>query len=100
MVASSQTKQTRNSLNQTLLNLHLISVKQYTHFLLISFFALSLALTRYSPKERGARIAIFYMAQVFSGIIGGLVAAPLLSMHAAGLQGWRWLFIIEVCLLC
>jgi ACS family tartrate transporter-like MFS transporter len=30
----------------------------------------------YSKRERGARMAIFYMAQVFAGIVGGLVAAP------------------------
>jgi MFS family permease len=50
----------------------------------------------YSKSERGSRMAIFYMAQVFAGIVGGLVAAPVLSMKpAAGLEGWRWLFIVE-----
>ncbi|CAG8962346.1 hypothetical protein HYFRA_00005402 [Hymenoscyphus fraxineus] len=51
----------------------------------------------YKPAEIGKRFAIFYSAAVLSGAFGGLLAGGITGgMHNAhGIDGWRWLFIIE-----
>jgi hypothetical protein len=49
------------------------------------------------PAERlPLRIGFFYACGMFSGTISGLLAYAISFMNgAAGLAGWRWLFILE-----
>jgi MFS transporter, ACS family, tartrate transporter len=50
----------------------------------------------YTPRERSAKIAILYVAQVFAGILGGVLSYPLLKLEGVGgLHGWQWLFMTE-----
>lgn len=51
----------------------------------------------YTTAEIGKRFAIFYSAAVLSGAFGGLLAGGITGgLHNAhGIEGWRWLFIIE-----
>jgi ACS family tartrate transporter-like MFS transporter len=51
----------------------------------------------YAPRHRAGAIALFGLAIVIGGLIGGPASGIILdSMDGlAGLSGWRWLFIIE-----
>ncbi|CAG9993910.1 unnamed protein product [Clonostachys byssicola] len=51
----------------------------------------------YTQAEQARRFAIYWSAAVASGSFGGLLAGAITSRldGAAGLEGWRWLFIIE-----
>ncbi|RMZ73080.1 major facilitator superfamily transporter [Pyrenophora seminiperda CCB06] len=50
----------------------------------------------YRRQELALRIGIFYTAASLSGAFGGLLARGLNAIGpAGGLQGWRWIFIIE-----
>lgn len=50
----------------------------------------------YSPDSLPLRIAFFYACGMFSGTVSGLLAYAISFMNgAAGLAGWRWLFILE-----
>ncbi|OHE99685.1 major facilitator superfamily transporter [Colletotrichum orchidophilum] len=50
----------------------------------------------YTRGELALRIGIFYTAASLSGAFGGLLARGLSAIGpAAGLEGWRWIFIIE-----
>ena len=50
----------------------------------------------YRRQELALRIGIFYTAASLSGAFGGLLARGLNGIGpAGGLQGWRWIFIIE-----
>lgn len=41
------------------------------------------------------------MSAAIAGVVGGLIAAGFLKMDGvAGLEGWRWLYIIEVSAPC
>jgi MFS family permease len=52
--------------------------------------------TIYNREEQGKRIAVLYAASALSGAFGGLIAYGIQLMGAqAGLEAWRWLFIIE-----
>ena len=54
--------------------------------------------TFYLPQEQALRVSYLFVASALSGSFGGLFAYALLKMDGiAGLQGWRWLFIIEGC---
>lgn len=54
--------------------------------------------TFYQPEEQALRISYLFVSAALSGSFGGLFAFALLKMDGvAGLQGWRWLFIIEGC---
>ena len=54
--------------------------------------------TFYKPQEQALRISYLFVSSALSGSFGGLFAYALLKMDGvAGLQGWRWLFIIEGC---
>ena len=59
--------------------------------------ALAMTLTTfYTPKEQGVRFAYLYLSVGLSGAFGGLFAYGLLQLDGrAGLEGWRWLFIVE-----
>lgn len=50
----------------------------------------------YRRHECGLRMAIFFSAATAAGAFGGLLARGILEMRGvAGLEGWRWLFILE-----
>ncbi|CEJ80153.1 hypothetical protein VHEMI00356 [[Torrubiella] hemipterigena] len=54
--------------------------------------------TFYLPQEQALRVSYLFVAAALSGSFGGLFAYALLKMDGiAGIQGWRWLFIIEGC---
>lgn len=54
--------------------------------------------TFYRPQEQALRISYLFVSSALSGSFGGLFAYALLKMDGVGgLQGWRWLFIIEGC---
>ncbi|EXJ68578.1 uncharacterized protein A1O5_08372 [Cladophialophora psammophila CBS 110553] len=59
-----------------------------------ALFLLSIFYTR---KEIATRIAILYSANILSTAFSGLIAAAIFSTidGAHGVEGWRWLFIIE-----
>src|SRR5262249_26053146 len=46
-------------------------------------------------KERAKTIALFMLAVPVSNIIGSPLSGLLLKAHWFGLEGWRWLFIIQ-----
>ncbi|KAF2641774.1 MFS general substrate transporter [Massarina eburnea CBS 473.64] len=50
----------------------------------------------YRRTELALRIGIFYTAASLSGAFGGLLARGLNAIgHRGGLEGWRWIFIVE-----
>ncbi|KZL87242.1 major facilitator superfamily transporter [Colletotrichum incanum] len=50
----------------------------------------------YEPKDLSTRISYFYCASALSGAFSGLLAAAIAEMDGvAGLEGWRWIFILE-----
>jgi MFS family permease len=50
----------------------------------------------YRRNELAFRIGIFYTAASLSGAFGGLLARGLNAIgYKAGLEGWRWIFIVE-----
>ncbi|KAK3317730.1 major facilitator superfamily domain-containing protein [Cercophora scortea] len=50
----------------------------------------------YTRQEMALRIGIFYTANSLSGAFGGLLARGLSAIAPrGGLEGWRWIFIIE-----
>ncbi|KAI0202331.1 major facilitator superfamily domain-containing protein [Astrocystis sublimbata] len=50
----------------------------------------------YKPSERATRIAIFLCSATLAGAFGGAIAFGVGHINRAhGLEGWRWLFIIE-----
>lgn len=52
--------------------------------------------TIYPRHSQGKRVAVLYGATALSGAFGGLIAYGIQQMGTrAGLEAWRWLFIIE-----
>ncbi|KAJ5668877.1 hypothetical protein N7462_009947 [Penicillium macrosclerotiorum] len=50
----------------------------------------------YMPKDLALRISYFYCASALSGAFSGLLAAAIAQMDGVGgLEGWRWIFILE-----
>lgn len=51
----------------------------------------------YTRKEVATRIAVLYCAQILATGFSGLISAGIFSglSGARGLEGWRWLFLIE-----
>ncbi|KAL8282862.1 hypothetical protein RB600_006038 [Gaeumannomyces tritici] len=50
----------------------------------------------YMPRDLAQRIAWFYCTSSLSGAFSGLLAAAIARMHGVGgLEGWRWIFILE-----
>ncbi|SCU87740.1 LAME_0D11298g1_1 [Lachancea meyersii CBS 8951] len=50
----------------------------------------------YKPQEQAKRVALFFGFAALAGAFGGLIATGLTTVRSAGgLEGWRWLYIIE-----
>ncbi|KAG5355728.1 putative transporter [Yarrowia sp. B02] len=49
----------------------------------------------YTSKELSIRLSFFWTGLYLVNILTSLLAFGLLRIHAGGLAGWRWLFIIE-----
>ncbi|KAF9895345.1 hypothetical protein FE257_000249 [Aspergillus nanangensis] len=50
----------------------------------------------YLPSETQTRIATFYSASALAGAFSGLLAAGIAEMDGiGGLEGWRWIFLLE-----
>ena len=50
----------------------------------------------YDDKELGVAYTTVAMATSVSGVLGGPIAAGLLSLDGlVGLHGWQWLFLLE-----
>ncbi|KAF0321813.1 major facilitator superfamily transporter [Colletotrichum asianum] len=50
----------------------------------------------YRPEERAFRIAIFLGSATLAGAFGGVIAYGVGHLNGVrGLEGWRWLFIVE-----
>ncbi|KAE8378532.1 major facilitator superfamily domain-containing protein [Aspergillus bertholletiae] len=50
----------------------------------------------YKPVERASRIAVFMCSATLSGAFGGAIAYGVGHLNGArGLEGWRWLFLVE-----
>ncbi|KAK4139378.1 major facilitator superfamily domain-containing protein, partial [Dichotomopilus funicola] len=50
----------------------------------------------YTRREIAVRIGVFYTAASLSGAFGGLLARGLSAIGPrGGLEGWRWIFVIE-----
>ncbi|KAJ9157923.1 MFS transporter [Pleurostoma richardsiae] len=84
------------------------ATQNYIGLLLVRFFlgiaeapfypgALFLLSIFYTRKEVAARLAILYSANILSTAFSGLIAAATFATldGVRGIQGWRWLFIIE-----
>ncbi|TEA22041.1 putative transporter [Colletotrichum sidae] len=81
--------------------------KDYTGLLLTRFFlgiseapyypgALYVLATFYTRKELATRISILYTGNILATAFAGLIALGIFQMDgAAGISGWRWLFIIQ-----
>ena len=61
------------------------------------FPGMILYLTYWFPsRERARAVARFMTATAIAGVVGGPIAASLLSLNGvAGLHGWQWLFLCE-----
>lgn len=61
------------------------------------FPGMILYLTYWYPAARRARaVAVFMTATAVSGVIGALIASPILALDGVGgLRGWQWLFLLE-----
>jgi ACS family tartrate transporter-like MFS transporter len=60
------------------------------------FPGMVLYLTFWFPRAYRARvIAAFLLSVPFNQIIGAPLATSLMQIHAWGLKGWQWLFLIE-----
>ncbi|RGP76559.1 mfs general substrate transporter [Fusarium longipes] len=58
--------------------------------------AIALLTKWYTKYELATRLAIFYVGSALAGAFFGLLAFGLAKMDGvAGLEGWRWIFIIE-----
>ncbi|KAF3040742.1 hypothetical protein E8E12_008578 [Didymella heteroderae] len=51
----------------------------------------------YTRKESATRMSVFYTGNLLASSFSGLIAAPIFSGLEGkhGLEGWRWLFIIQ-----
>jgi len=55
-----------------------------------------LYLTYWFKKEQQAKaLAIVLLGPSFAQIIGGPLAGAILQIHALGLKGWQWLYLVE-----
>src|SRR5579863_6494895 len=49
----------------------------------------------YRQEDRAKAVAFFMVGIPFSEIIGAPVSGLLLQVHWLGIEGWRWLFVLE-----
>jgi D-galactonate transporter len=49
----------------------------------------------FRQEDRAKAVALFIAATPISNIIGSPLAGQILRLHWHGLEGWRWLFILE-----
>ncbi len=49
----------------------------------------------FCQEDRGKAVAMFMAAIPIANIIGSPLAGVLLGMHWLGVEGWRWLFVVE-----
>ncbi len=49
----------------------------------------------FTERDRAKAFSIFYIAVPFSYVIGAPLSGIFLRVHWLGLEGWRWIFIIE-----
>jgi len=49
----------------------------------------------YRQEDRAKAVAFFMVGIPFSEIIGAPVSGLLLQVHWLGIEGWRWLFLLE-----
>jgi len=49
----------------------------------------------FPARERARTIAAFMTAVLIAGVVGSPISGALLSLHAFGLAGWQWLFLLE-----
>eukprot|EP00743_Colponemidia_sp_Colp-15_P011825 GILK01013301.1.p1 GENE.GILK01013301.1~~GILK01013301.1.p1 ORF type:complete len:543 (-),score=61.29 GILK01013301.1:222-1805(-) len=50
----------------------------------------------YPSRERASIIAIFFISSTLSGFLGGIFSYLILQLDGVGgLEGWRWLFLLE-----
>jgi len=61
------------------------------------FPGIILYLSQWVPEQQRVRtLAGFLLALPVAGLLGGPISAALLSLHQVlGLEGWRWLFLLE-----
>ncbi|CAF1210049.1 unnamed protein product, partial [Rotaria sordida] len=50
----------------------------------------------YRKREQAMRMAIFFGAAIIAGAASGILAYGIIRMNGmAGLEGWRWIFLLE-----
>lgn len=75
-----------------------VSCSKCSRFRRAGFFPAAVYLVGrwYPPQRTQTRVALFYCASAASGAFSGLLAAAIAKMDGlGGLEGWRWIFIIE-----
>jgi ACS family tartrate transporter-like MFS transporter len=84
----------------------MIFVKDATSFYVLRFLlgvaeagffpGIILYLTYWIPAGQRARAGAWFITSLaLAGVLGGPVAGALLGIHALGLAGWQWLFLLE-----
>ncbi|KAI0377155.1 major facilitator superfamily MFS-1 [Hypomontagnella monticulosa] len=56
--------------------------------------------TWYTRYEVGRRYSVFYLLGCVASACSGILAFGLMQITAAGLSGWRWIFIVEGIITC
>ncbi|OJJ02111.1 hypothetical protein ASPVEDRAFT_887768 [Aspergillus versicolor CBS 583.65] len=52
--------------------------------------------TWYKKSETSSRVTLFFFGQMFSAATSSLISAGILTMGSKhGLEGWRWIFLVE-----
>ena len=49
----------------------------------------------FPARARARAIAWFMTANPLAGVVGSPISGGLLNLHAAGLSGWQWMFLME-----